>query len=101
MVANAAGPLMTIYLLAMRLPTITFVGTAAWFFFAINLFKLPFSYSLGLITPASALLSLRLAPVAVAGALSGRRLIRGMDQQRFNAITLGLTLLAGVRLLLG
>ena len=30
MVANAAGPVMVLYLLSMRLPKIVFVGTAAW-----------------------------------------------------------------------
>lgn len=37
MLANAAGPVMTVYLLACRLPKFEFVGTAAWFFFVINL----------------------------------------------------------------
>ena len=46
MVANAAGPVMVLYLLAMRLPKIVFVGTAAWYFFALNVFKLPFSAAL-------------------------------------------------------
>jgi uncharacterized membrane protein YfcA len=36
MLANAAGPAMTVYLLASRLPKYEFVGTAAWFFFFIN-----------------------------------------------------------------
>lgn len=101
MVANAAGPLMVIYLLAMRMPKLVFVGTTAWFFLALNLFKVPFSYSLGLISPASLDLSLRLMPCAVLGALVGRRLIAHIDQRAFEAIALGLSLLAGVRLLLG
>jgi hypothetical protein len=101
MIANAGGPLTIIYLLAMRLPKLTFIGTAAWFFFVLNLFKVPFSIYLGLITPATLGLSLRLAPFAVLGALAGRRLIRGMDQRLFNNIALGLTLLAGIRLLIG
>ncbi len=36
MMANAAGPVMTVYLLAMKLPKIEFVGTSAWFFFVVN-----------------------------------------------------------------
>lgn len=100
MIANAAGPLMIIYLLAMRLPKLTFVGTAAWFFLAINLLKVPFSYGLGLITPSSFALSLRLAPFAIAGALSGRWLIGLMNQRVFEALALLLTLAAGLRLLL-
>jgi uncharacterized protein len=100
MVANAAGPLMVIYLLAMRLPKLVFVGTAAWFFFALNLFKVPFSYSLGLISPASLGISLWLMPFAVLGALFGRRIIGHIDQRLFDAIALGLSLLAGIRLVL-
>jgi uncharacterized protein len=49
MLANAAGPVMTIYLLAARLAKYEFMGTSAWFYCLINLIKLPFSYSLGLI----------------------------------------------------
>lgn len=100
MIANAAGPFMIIYLLAMRLPKMTFIGTTAWFFFIVNLFKVPFSYGLGLIDFSSIGLSLSLAPLAVAGALSGRWLITYINQEWFEAIALFLTLLAGLRLLL-
>mgnify|MGYP001040963044 CR=1 FL=1 len=50
MVANASGPIMVLYLLALRLPKVAFIGTAAWFFLCLNLFKLPFSAGLGLAT---------------------------------------------------
>src|SRR6187549_1801306 len=49
MLANAAGPVFAIYLIAVGLPKMEFVGTSAWFFFIINLFKVPFSIALGLI----------------------------------------------------
>lgn len=100
MVANAAGPLMILYLLAMRLPKFTFVGTAAWFFLVLNLFKVPFSVGLGLIDPASLSFSLKLVPFAVLGALTGRRLITHMNQRMFEAIALLLTFAAGVRMLM-
>ncbi|MCS6825877.1 MAG: sulfite exporter TauE/SafE family protein [Caldilinea sp.] len=100
MVANAAGPIMIIYLLAMRLPKYIFMGTAAWYFFVLNLFKVPFSYSLGLINAASLPLSLALAPAAIAGALTGRVLIRHINQQAFELMALVLTLIAGARLLM-
>lgn len=100
MIANAAGPLMVIYLLAMRLPKLVFVGTAAWFFLALNLFKVPFSLALGQINAETLGLSLRLAPFAVLGALSGRRVISGLDQRSFDTIALVLSLVAGLRLLL-
>lgn len=99
MVANAAGPLMVLYLLAMRLPKFTFVGTSAWFFLVLNLFKVPFSVSLGLINPGSFGFSLKLVPFALAGALSGRWMITRMNQRLFEGIALLLTLVAGVRML--
>jgi uncharacterized protein len=100
MIANAAGPVMILYLLAMRLPKMQFIGTAAWFFLVVNLFKVPFSYSLGMISANSLSLSLWLVPLTVAGALSGRWLIARIDQQLFETLALALTLVAGVRLIL-
>ncbi len=49
MLANAAGPVISLYLLAARLPKMEFVGTSAWIFLLLNVSKLPFSYRLGLI----------------------------------------------------
>ncbi len=100
MVANAAGPIMVLYLLAMRLPKLAFVGTTAWYFMLLNLFKVTFSLGLGLITPASLALDLRLAPAAILGALSGRVLIRHIDQTLFENLALGFTFLAALKLLL-
>ena len=51
MVANAGGPMMALYLLRMRVGTLAFLGTSAWFFLSVNLLKVPFSVGLGLITP--------------------------------------------------
>lgn len=99
MVANAAGPVMVMYLLALRLPKLFFIGTAAWFFLVLNLFKVPFSFGLGLITPTSVGISLRLIPLAVLGALSGRRLVHVIDQRLFEQLALGLTFIAALRLL--
>ncbi len=100
MVANAAGPIMILYLLAMRLPKMQFIGTAAWFFLAVNMFKVPFSYGLGLISLGSLSLSLQLMPITVVGALTGRWVITYINQQFFETLALVLTLLAGIRLLL-
>lgn len=101
MVANAAGPIMIIYLVAMRLPKMVFMGTSAWYFFVLNVFKVPFSYGLGLINGDSIEISLLLAPFAVAGALTGRMVIRHINQQMFELLALALTFLAGLRLLVG
>lgn len=100
MVANASGPIMIIYLLALRLPKEVFVGTTAWFFLALNLFKTPFSVGLGLINPATLRVALSVIPFVVFGAVVGRRLLATLNQRRFERIALALALIAGVRLLL-
>ena len=100
MVANASGPIMVLYLLALRLPKVAFIGTAAWFFLFLNLFKLPFSAGLGLINANSLTVGLRLVPFAVAGALLGKPLLRHVNQKLFEQLALGLTILAALRLLL-
>ena len=99
MVANAAGPIMMLYLLLTRLPKMAFLGTTAWYFLLLNCFKVPFSYNLGMINPASLGLALRLAPLAWIGALSGRALVRYIDQTLFERLALVFTLLAALRLL--
>ena len=42
MIGNLAGAVTNIYFLAMRLPKNVFIGTSAYVFFIINLFKVPF-----------------------------------------------------------
>ena len=100
MVANASGPIVVLYLLAMGLPKMVFMGTSAWFFFLINLFKVPFSINLGLLT-LDLRQSLYLAPFAMVGAITGRLIIRFIDQSAFEWVALVLALIAGVRLLFG
>jgi uncharacterized membrane protein YfcA len=97
-VSNAAGPLMVIYLLAMRLPKMEYMGTGAVFFLMLNLFKAPFMFWLGLITPASLMLNAELAPAVIAGTLLGRWLLGRINQRVFENIALALTLVAGLKM---
>jgi len=99
LVANAAGPLMAIYLLAMRLPKMEYVGTAAVFFLLLNLFKVPFMLSLGLITQPSFALNLWLAPAVLVGALAGRKILPKINQKMFENLALFFSAAAGLRLL--
>lgn len=96
LVANAAGPLMSIYLLAMRLPKMEFVGTAAVFFMLLNLFKVPFMVQLGLINGSSVAFNLLLAPAVLAGTIAGRWLISRIDQRLFEESALAMSALAGI-----
>lgn len=99
MVANAGGPVTSMYFLACRYPVKAFLGTTAWFFFLVNVTKLPFSLSLGIIRPEHLALDAVLAPVVIALALAGRRLADRMDQRVFEPIVIALTILSALPLL--
>ena len=100
MVANAAGPVMTLYLLAMRLPKLEFLGTSAAFFLLINWIKVPFIAQLGLINQASLTLNLYLLPAVAVGALLGRPIVARVNQKVFENVALVLAAGAVVKLLL-
>jgi len=90
MTANAAGPVMTLYMVMAGLPKLQMLGTGAWFFLVVNLMKVPFSASLHLIDPASLLLDLALAPAMLAGATIGWLTARRLNQGQFEVAALGL-----------
>ncbi len=98
MLANAAGAVVTVYLLACRLPKYEFVGTAAWFFLIVNVFKVPFSASLGLITPTTLAFNAALIPAVVGGLFAGRFLLGKINQQAFEWMLIILSLLGSLRL---
>jgi uncharacterized membrane protein YfcA len=100
LVANAAGPLMAIYLVAMRLPKMEYVGTAAVFFMLLNLFKVPFMVDLGLITVQSFGFNLMLAPAVLLGAVAGRWLLMRVNQSLFEQLVLALSAIGGILLFL-
>ena len=98
-VANAAGPVMNLYLLARRLPKHEFVATGAWFFFVVNLVKIPIYVGHGLIGRRSLLFDLALAPAVVVGALLGRAVLQRMPQAIFDKLVMALTVCAAGLLL--
>jgi len=100
MMANAAGPVMVIYLLAMRLPKTEFVGTSAWLFFIVNWIKLPFMINLGLVNGQSLKLNATLFPVIVVGAVVGILILKHIPQKVFNKAVLILAAAAAIKLLL-
>jgi len=90
-VANAAGPVMNLYLLSRKLPKEKFVATGAWFFFAVNLLKSPVYAWYHLYSRASLAFDLLMVPAVLAGALAGRWLIRHMPQSVFEVLVIVLT----------
>lgn len=100
MMANAAGPVWSIYLLAVGLPKMAFIGTTAWFFLIVNLFKVPFQVDLGMINFSSISLSLALAPAAALGAMIAPFVVRHINQKVFETLVWIFVVAAGLQLLL-
>lgn len=99
MVANAAGPVGALYFLSVGLPKYAYIGTAAWTFFMLNLFKVPFQVGLGLIDWTSLGVSLRVVPAAMLGAAVGPLVVRHINQRVFEALVWLFVVVAGVDLL--
>ncbi|MBM3788639.1 MAG: sulfite exporter TauE/SafE family protein [Acidobacteria bacterium] len=100
MVANAAGPIMNLYLLSKRLPREEFVATGAWFFFIVNLTKVPVYSRLQLFSSQSLLFDLALLPFVIGGALTGRKLLTVMPEKAFIHCVFGFAFLATLLLFL-
>ncbi|MHA6512797.1 sulfite exporter TauE/SafE family protein [Tessaracoccus sp. Z1128] len=101
MVANAGGPPMNLYLLAAKYDKWRFLGTTAWFFFAVNLTKLPVSIGLGIVRADTAVLAFALAPAVLLGTWVGRLIIRRIDQPTFDRLVTVFVALTALYLLLG
>jgi uncharacterized membrane protein YfcA len=99
MLANAGGPVLTLYLLGMKVPKLELTATIAWFFFVLNVFKLPFSAGLGLITPGTLALNAVLVPGIAVGLLIGRWVVHRVPQRLFNQLLLAFAALAALRLI--
>jgi uncharacterized membrane protein YfcA len=99
MMANAAGPLVALYCIAVGLPKMEVVGTMAWFFFIINVFKVPFSIGIGVIDGSSLVLDLLLLPAVVVGLFVGRWVLNRISQGVFEIALLVFAAAAALRLL--
>lgn len=101
MVGNLAGTVMAVYFLSMRLPKNAYVGTTAWFFAVINLFKVPFHlFVWHTITPSTILLNLLTLPMILLGAYLGIRIVRHLSERSYRWFIIGTTLLAVIAMLL-
>jgi uncharacterized protein len=99
MMANAAGPILAIYLLAMQLPKNEFLGTGAWYFLLLNCFKVPFSANLGLINPFSLSLNMINLPFIILGAFLGIWMVKFIPEKTFALAVQILAALAAIKLL--
>lgn len=99
LVANAAGPVASLYFLAVGLPKLAFIGTGAWTFLFVNLFKVPFLVDLGMITGGSLGLSFAFMPFAMGAAAVAPRLVRFLPQKTFEILIWVFVVIGGLKLL--
>lgn len=99
MVGNAAGPLMILYLLAMGFQKNQLIGTGAWFFFVVNLLKVPFHVLFWeTITAETLLLNLAVVPVIVAGVFAGLFIVKRIPERAYRYFILISTAIVSIRL---
>jgi uncharacterized protein len=100
MVANAAGPIIIIFVLAMNLDRFRFIGTLAMYFLILNAFKVPFSVDLNLISMPSLWFNLKLAPLVLAGCAVGLVAPKYIPEKPFRWTIVILAAAAGLKLLI-
>ena len=84
MIGNAAGPIMSIYFLSMGFNKNKFIGTAAWFFLFVNLFKVPFHIFIWDTIDLNILLfDLSLFPLILIGALIGVWIVKKIPEKPY------------------
>lgn len=99
MVANAGGPVTSLYFMSEGFAVMRFLGTTAWFYLIVNLVKVPFSLSLGMIGPATLGRVVAMVPVIGLTVVVGRRLAGRLDRGVFNTLVVILTVVSAVELL--
>ncbi len=106
-VSNAAGPVMSIYMSALKLSKEEFMGTTAWYYFLFNLTKIPFYILLQVVkptqptfSPQTLLFNALMVPCIIVGVFVGKWLLPRIPQQTFEALVLLLAGAAAVRLLM-
>lgn len=99
--ANAAGPVMVIYLLAMKFDKNKFIGTGAWFFLILNWLKIPLFVWDGRITLESVKADLVMIPLIIVGVVVGIYIFKKIPQKWFNIVVQVLAVAAAIKLLLG
>lgn len=98
MVANAAGPVAALYFIASGLPKYAYIGTAAWFFFLVNLFKIPFMMQLGIIDTSSLGFSASFMLYALIGAAVAPFIVKKINQRLFDFLIWFFVILGGLKL---
>jgi uncharacterized membrane protein YfcA len=93
--AHAAGPIIALHLLPQRMERRVFVGTCAVYFFLVNTAKVPGYWEAGVFSRPLMLLALKCVPLVLVGAVTGRWMIKHINDKLFTAIVYGITFALG------
>ena len=97
-ISNAAGPIMSLFMAAQELNNEQFMGTIAWYFFSINLLKVPIFAFNHLFTRESLLISLLLFPIILLGAFLGKWMLPRFSEKQFTGLVVALAALGAISL---
>ncbi len=107
-VSNAAGSIMAIYMSAHNAQKKEFVGTLAWYFFIVNVVKVPVYAVLTAMNPKNPIFTIQslkflayTSPVIITGAAAGKWMLPKISQKQFEAVVLLLSAIGGIKLLFG
>lgn len=95
MIGNAAGPVMSVYLLSMRKEKVEYIGINAWFFLVINLLKVPLqAFVWDNINWQTLSLNLLVLPVIGIGAIIGIRIVKILPEKAFRRFIQTVTIIS-------
>ena len=101
MIGNLAGAFSNLYFLAMRVSKNDFIGTGAWIFLYMNLFKLPFQiFYWENINTHSIQLDLILVPALAIGFIVGVQLVKKIEDEHYRKLVIVLTLIGSIIMLM-
>ena len=99
MIGNAAGPIMSVFLLSMRLPKENFLGTAAWYYMILNYTKIPLQiFFWHNITPEGLKFNVCMIPVIILGAVLGVVLVKLVSEKIYRRMVFGMTIISAALL---
>jgi hypothetical protein len=98
-ISHTGGPPFQIYVLPQKLTPVIFSGTTAFFFAIVNTAKLVPYFFLGQLNVANLERAAILAPLAVAGVMTGVWLVRRISVKRFYQLTYWLVFLLSLKLI--
>lgn len=101
MIGNAAGPVMSVYLLSMRKEKMEYIGINAWFFLVVNLLKIPLQIFVWKNISASTIsLDLMMLPLIGIGAWLGIRIVKLFPEKAFRRFIQIVTILSVIMMLI-